>query len=587
MYDFILQLKSKRTKISESPSLKQKLEKCNDFSNLKYFSDSFIDFCTNSEKFDFFLERHKYFCFGKIAFEDRNMILKSLNIDEKNIHKKTSDSKLLFEFFNKFGDKGLSKINRVFSLIIFDYNFRKLVIYRDHVGFKNVYYTEHQQDIFLSSSFKTLKNLHKTRYSANVQKLKNFMKLRDLCMESTFYNEISKIPPATKLIIKKNCFKVKSYTSLEKNNNHFGLEECAQNLKKILKRSVMGNRMKDERKFGFLFSGGLDSSSILSLFKKYKFKNDKIYAYSANFKGIDPELEKQINEEYYQKKILSSDLVEDRSFMGDKLSTLSEIDFYIDIIGQPFFFPNIYISKEGFKKAKKDGVRFVFNGNDGDSVISHGYEYLFELFQNFKYIKLYKEINKISKLRKKSKRFIFKRTILDQLTINNLFSDSFEKHLNILSSPIHSNAIEIQSLLANHFGVEEVYPFYNKELLNFCINIPAKYKLKNGYSRFILREAMKTILPEEIRLRTDKANLGHALTQSFIKKDRDIIEKHLNSPHQKMSEIIDVDKIKGDWELIKISPRKYSTRSNKPSIIFSFIVVNRWLQLNFKEDRLK
>ena len=91
---------------------------------------------------------------------------------------------------------------------------------------------------------------------------------------------------------------------------------------------------------------------------------------------------------------------------------------------------------------------------------------------------------------------------------------------------------------------------------------------------------MKKIVPDEIRLRTDKSNLAHALTESFCNKDKDLIEEHLNNPTKTIKKAIDINEMQNIWEQIKKNPRSFATRSKKPSKIFAYIVLNRWLQLN-------
>ena len=226
------------------------------------------------------------------------------------------------------------------------------------------------------------------------------------------------------------------------------------------------------------------------------------------------------------------------------------------------------------------------NGNDGDTVISHGYEYFQELFLSFKWIKLYKEINKTAAVRSQSKRFIFKRTVFDQLSLRNLhFGYAKKKHLKNISTSNHSKAIEIQSLIANYYGVEERYPFYNRKLIEYCLNISPNLKNKDGHSRYILKQAIKGIVPEKIRTRHTKSNLAHALCKNFVEKDSKIINMELSNPNKIIKDLIDINDLKSSWNSLKENPREYATRSSVTSKIFSFVVLNRWLRIN--KQRIK
>jgi asparagine synthase (glutamine-hydrolysing) len=293
---------------------------------------------------------------------------------------------------------------------------------------------------------------------------------------------------------------------------------------------------------------------------------------------LDAKILHLIDESEFQDEINKSNDINDVAFDGENESTLSKLDFYLEVIGQPFFFPNLYLPNKAFKLASDKGIALMMNGNDGDSVISHGYEYFLELFFSLRWVKLFQQINLTAKNNNQSRRFIFKRLIYDNLSLNNLYnSSSQKKHLEVMSSSNHSKAIEIQSLLASYYGIEERYPFYNKELIEYCLNTSPSLKNKHGHSRYILKEAIKNVVPEKIRNRTTKANLGHALCLSFLQKDYELINEQFSNPNPLIKNIINFNDLNKSWDDLKKSPRKYATRSSVPSKIFSFVVLNRWL----------
>ena len=182
---------------------------------------------------------------------------------------------------------------------------------------------------------------------------------------------------------------------------------------------------------------------------------------------------------------------------------MEDIDRYINIIGEPFFFPNLYVTDKSYDYAHKQKISIVFNGNDGDTIISHGYEVLFYYFMTFKWIKLYKELRLASINRGVSIRFIFKRLIYDlylkPFTIQSIkkipvtkwlfkkyadnrriFINPKKNHKNIIESTLHQDAIYKHSCLALYYGVKEAYPFYDIKLISSSLNIPSRFKFMNG-----------------------------------------------------------------------------------------------------------
>ena len=108
-------------------------------------------------------------------------------------------------------------------------------------------------------------------------------------------------------------------------------------------------------------------------------KRKKLFAYAAKFSHIEDSLKKNIDESEFQSEVLCSrcwrqELWNRKTFNYFKLRFLFRFDW------TTIFFPNLYLSHEAFKKAKSDGVSKVFNGCDGDTVVSHGFEYYEELF---------------------------------------------------------------------------------------------------------------------------------------------------------------------------------------------------------------
>jgi asparagine synthase (glutamine-hydrolysing) len=81
------------------------------------------------------------------------------------------------------------------------------------------------------------------------------------------------------------------------------------------------------------------------------------------------------------------------------------------------------------------------------------------------------------------------------------FEDIFNQHSVSLN--------EERFALAQSYGFKNASPFYDKRLFELCISIPAIAKFGDGRGRVHFREAMKGILPENVRLRHEKVSLGH------------------------------------------------------------------------------
>jgi asparagine synthase (glutamine-hydrolysing) len=78
-------------------------------------------------------------------------------------------------------------------------------------------------------------------------------------------------------------------------------------------------------------------------------------------------------------------------------------------------------------------------------------------------------------------------------------------HLDNLDAPLMEHAFEVLHRTATPAGISPSYPFFDRRLVEFCLSMPAEVKLRDGATRWVLREAMTGVLPEQIRTRTTKA----------------------------------------------------------------------------------
>ena len=76
--------------------------------------------------------------------------------------------------------------------------------------------------------------------------------------------------------------------------------------------------------------------------------------------------------------------------------------------------------------------------------------------------------------------------------------------------------------------------------MEFCLALPPEQKLQQGWPRFVLRKAMKNILPEEIRWRVGKSNLGANFDRSLLVFERDLLEEMLLKNSKAIEEYVDI-----------------------------------------------
>lgn len=117
-----------------------------------------------------------------------------------------------------------------------------------------------------------------------------------------------------------------------------------------------------------------------------------------------------------------------------------------------------------------------------------------------------------------------------------------EDHLRNIELPLIGESFEFFDRIGARIGIEQRHPFFDKRLVEFCLALPVHFKVRDGWTRFILREATRGILPEPVRLRRDKSNLGHALAVSLT-DERDRLAAAFSTAPPAFSRFWDVESL--------------------------------------------
>jgi asparagine synthase (glutamine-hydrolysing) len=94
-------------------------------------------------------------------------------------------------------------------------------------------------------------------------------------------------------------------------------------------------------------------------------------------------------------------------------------------------------------------------------------------------------------------------------------------------SKYHVHCLEWNNKIAAAHGLEVSFPFLDRDLLAFLLAIPGEIQNRHGVPRAILREAMRGVLPEPLRLRNWKANFTEVVNTG-VSRDASIVARTLS-----------------------------------------------------------
>ena len=127
-----------------------------------------------------------------------------------------------------------------------------------------------------------------------------------------------------------------------------------------------------------------------------------------------------------------------------------------------------------------------------------------------------------------------------------LMRTSREDHLRRLSGGLLRVVLEVLDHVASAFSVEPRYPFCDKRLVEYCLALPADQKLRGGWTRFILRDALG-FLPDKVRWRHDKGDLSANFRRAFA-ADRNRVEAELFEGGGALTNHIDLPALRRAWD---------------------------------------
>jgi asparagine synthase (glutamine-hydrolysing) len=450
-----------------------------------------------------------------------------LSLDYK--FKTDSDSELLIPLYLKYGFKLFDYLNGEFSFVLYDHIKEIYIASRDRFGIKPLSYYRDKDVMIFSSEVKAIRE-YMNISGLNKHALSSFFACVPQSNISVF-NNIKHVSPAHFITYMSGKLSEHKYWSLN-NEIYIPYNEAylANKFRKILAKSVE-DRMVADVDVGCYLSGGLDSSSILSLASKI---NPKIKAYNIAF------TEKDYNENKYAKIVSDhlnvelNTLVVTEQMISDnfEMAVLHREAPVYQLAGVAKFLLSDYV--------RNQGVKAVLTGEGADEILL-GYQYFREdigtinrdtkiadmLRSKYKktssaYISCgqYKELDFI----KNSLGYVpaqiklgydVYKTISDSLMDIYSFDDiikTFISNIDFNSKHNISNSLiiwmnslfpeNILSYLGDRMemahGVEGRVPFLDVNLVDFVSSLNNKYKINNNIEKYLLKKSMYGLLPEEI-----------------------------------------------------------------------------------------
>lgn len=180
----------------------------------------------------------------------------------------SSDSEVILHAYEEWGLGALSRLRGMFALALYDVRTRRLLLARDRLGLKPLYYTRAGSSFLFASEIKALLEHPGVRRAMNLRALGNYLTFMSVPPPETMFEGICKLAPGHYLELGRDSERTGAYWRLWDHvvdRSRLGEPEVAERLLTELRTSVRLHQRSD-RPVGVLLSGGIDSSANAFLF---------------------------------------------------------------------------------------------------------------------------------------------------------------------------------------------------------------------------------------------------------------------------------------------------------------------------------
>ncbi len=481
------------------------------------------------------------------------------------------DTEVLLKAYLAWGLECVQYFNGMWAFVLLDIPNQRLVFSRDRFGIKPLYYTIQNDALYFASEIKGLLAAYGVDRAPNETTVARFL-LTGLTdhTDETFFDGIFKFPAAHSAAVSLRDGSLKmqprpywSFPSKE----FVGTEPEAVEQFRSLFLDAVSVHARSDVPVGTCLSGGLDSSSIVCISEILR-RNHEIPNYSHSAYGYCP-ADEQFSERTCMQTVVDTSSIRMHYVEVSQRDFISSLRHILKAQDEPFGSASIAVQWAVFRCARETGMIVMLDGQGADEIMA-GYHYYFNSLAAQLLSKL--ALFRFLRFRAEYQREIgpfplsLKATVIGLMPpilrralrgakLKNLpgipkgrirpvmCSDLLGQYVsippdetrppfslnNVLKKDVQSVSLpallryEDRNSMAH--SIEARVPFLDYRLVDFVFTLPDDWKIRGTTTKYILRQAMRGILPETIRLRKDKLGFKAApnLTFKLARQHRDSI----------------------------------------------------------------
>jgi len=443
--------------------------------------------------------------------------------------KTKTDTEVILAAYDKWGINCVNRFNGMWAFAIYDKEKNIIFCSRDRFGIKPFYYKYDKTQFIFASE---IKQLIDDEPEVNMKILTTFLVTSYLDYnDETFFKNIYRLAPSENLIFNINNFSLKRYKYynlydrvIEKNYKE---KDAIEYFEELFFSSIK-LRLRSDVKVATSLSGGLDSSAIVAFASQEYRKQSGNTFFAIHAKSID----KETDESYYAKLVQKDTNINLTYITPTKEDFINNIDDVIYTQEEPFGGPSVFMQYFVMREAKKNKNTVMLDGQGADEVLL-GYMKHYPAYLDPKnpllFIRDYLSIVKNSKLtlNKLFQYYIFhtmpsiKNTYMKIISKNikqnymclvdfDISKQNADSYKSIKDLQIFELMNNMQKMLryedknSMRHSIETRLPFLDYRVVEFLLSIDKYLKIKNGWTKYILRKILDKKISKEVVWRKNK-----------------------------------------------------------------------------------
>jgi len=523
------------------------------------------------------------------------------------IFKTNTDTEVILASYLRWGKDCVNHFNGMFAFSIWDKYERKLLIARDRMGIKPLYYQFKNNMLLFASEIRALIKSNLTEKKLNIHSVSEYIQYATVHAPNTILQDIYMLMPGHILEYDTKNLTITPYWNINdfaKSKENLSYKETCKKINDLLTQSVE-KRLVSDVPFGAFLSGGIDSSAIVGLMSQVS--QEKIETFNISFD------EGEFSEAKYAKNVAKKFNTHHHEIKLSPNDFLNQLPEALNAIDHPSGdgVNSFIVSKE----TKKAGVTMAISGLGGDELFA-GYD----VFKRFNELEKKAWLNiipgkklignllafkmksiqgdKISEILKLDivngnnaypiNRKLFNQKDFQSILRNKLNEHNFIKHIiknsetdreHILSKV---SLLEIKTYMQNVLlrdadqmsmavALEVRVPFLDYQLVEFVLGINDEYKFPFTPKKLLI-DSLGDLLPDDI---VNRPKMGFVLPwKEWLKNElKEFCEDNLEA-FSKLS-IVNREAVLLIWKRFLNNDSKITW-----SRIWHLVVLNHWIKVN-------